>query len=44
MKYLEFKIKNYKAIAEEVTILINPISLLPPVGANEFGKSTCEDI
>ncbi len=40
MKYLEFKIKNYKAIAEEVSIPINPISLLPLIGANESGKTS----
>ena len=40
MKYLQFKIKKYKAIDEELEIDIHKSRLVPIIGINECGKTT----
>lgn len=40
MKYTKFKIKNYRAITEEIEIDLKKFPLLPIIGVNECGKTT----
>ena len=40
MRYLEFKIENYRAITGPLTLDINKNPLIPIIGINECGKTT----
>lgn len=40
MKYIKFKIKNYRAITEEIEINLRKSPLTPIIGVNECGKTT----
>lgn len=40
MRYIGFKIENYRAIVEPISLDLNNNSLIPLVGINECGKTT----